>query len=376
MDLNQDKTAVCPSPIINNGIKEHLSELSSIHIGSAQLGQTSPVYVVAEAACNHMCDMDLALKMIDKAASAGADAIKFQTYKAEKLVSKDAVAFWGNEKMRQLDYYKKLDRFGKEEYSVLFKYAEDKGIEPFSSPFDPESASMLAELGMKVFKIASCDINNIDFLKFIADFDLPIMLSTGASELTEVDRAVETIFSRGNYKLMLLACTLSYPTENKDANLLKIQTLKHRYPGVIIGLSDHTRPDPAMAIPAFGVAAGARIIEKHYTLDRSMTGSGHFFAVDPGHLEEMVNNIRLAETVLGDGCFGVAESEKKAWQSARRSIVAETLIPKGTLITRECLGFKRPGTGGMPASEINEVIGRKARADISPDQYLSIDMVE
>lgn len=343
--------------------------------GAKRIARDAPVFIVAEAACNHMCDLNLARRMIDKAAEAGVDAIKFQTYKAEKLVTKDAVSFWGKEKISQMEYYKKLDRFGKKEYAELFQYANDKGIIAFSSPFDEESASMLAELNMPLFKIASCEIPNLELIKYIANLGKPIILSTGASTPEEIDKAIETILDQGNTQLILLACTLSYPTKNQDANLLRIQTLIECYPDFVIGFSDHTEPDPHMIIPSLAVSLGARVIEKHYTLDRSMTGSGHFFAVDPDDLKKMVHNIRLTQLVLGNGKLGVAPSEKKAWKSARRSIVAEVPIKKGNLITKKMLGIKRPADG-LPADMIDLVIGKRAKQDIKPDQGITLNILE
>lgn len=353
----------------------HADDLGRIKIADREISRQSPAFVVAEAACNHMCDMQLAKKMIDSAAEAGAESIKFQTYKAEKLVTGDAVAFWGEEKISQIEYYRRLDRFGRKEYAELFAYASEKGIIAFSSPFDEESAAMLNDLGMPVFKIASCDIPDLRQLRQIARFGKPIILSTGASNEEEIDRAVSTIFEQGNFKLILLACTLSYPTEYDAANLLRIQTLQQRYPGIIIGVSDHTPPDPHMVVPAIAVSLGARIVEKHYTLDRSMTGSGHFFAVSPQDLKKMVENIRLAERLFGDGRLGVAVSERKAWGSARRSIVADQPISKGTVISSEMLGIKRPASG-LPASRIDDVIGRKARIAIGKDQPITEDLFE
>ena len=354
----------------------NLSEFTdTIHLENRSIGLHRPTFIVAEAACNHMCRMDLAKKMIDKAAEAGADAIKFQTYKAEKLVTGNAVAFWGTEKISQLVYYRRLDRFGKKEYSELFEHAKDKGIIAFSSPFDDESTDMLAELDMPVFKIASCDIPNLHHLRHVADKGKPIMLSTGASTLEEIDKAIETIFEQGNFQLMLLACTLCYPTKYPDANFLRIRTLKERYPGMIVGLSDHTEPDTHMVIPSVAVGMGAGIIEKHYTLDRTLTGSGHFFAVNPDDLKKMVDNIRLSESVMGDGRIGVAESEKKAWESARRSIVARVLIKKGDLIDSEMLSLKRPA-GGLPANMLEKVIGKRAKMVIEPDQKIALEMLK
>jgi sialic acid synthase SpsE len=174
---------------------------------------------------------------------------------------------------------------------------------------------------------------------------------------------------------MLLACTLCYPTKYPDANFLRIRTLKERYPGMIVGLSDHTEPDTHMVIPSVAVGMGAGIIEKHYTLDRTLTGSGHFFAVNPDDLKKMVDNIRLSESVMGDGRIGVAESEKKAWESARRSIVARVLIKKGDLIDSEMLSLKRPA-GGLPANMLEKVIGKRAKMVIEPDQKIALEMLK
>jgi len=342
--------------------------------GAKRIARDAPVFIVAEAACNHMCDLNLARRMIDKAAEAGVDAVKFQTYKAEKLVTREAVAFWGKEKIKQMEYYKRLDRFGKKEYAELFQYAKEKGVIGFSSPFDEESADMLNELNMPIFKIASCEITNLNFIKHVACFGKPIILSTGASKPEEIDKAIETILEQRNIQVILLACTLSYPTKYENANLLRIQTLRKRYPDIIIGLSDHIEPDTYMIIPSIAVALGARVIEKHYTLDRSMTGSGHFFAVDPENLKKMIDNIRLTEIILGNGKLGVADSEKKAWKSARRSIVAKVFIKKGEVLTKEMLGAKRPG-GGLSADMIEIIIGKQALKDIKPDQKITLEML-
>lgn len=351
------------------------AEKNPIHVADQRIGTHEPAFIVAEAACNHMCDMVLARKMIDHAANAGANAIKFQTYTAEKLVTKDAVAFWGDDKISQLEYYRRLDLFGEKEYRELFEYADQKGIIPFSSPFDAENVDMLAELGMKIFKIASCDICNLSMIKQIAQYKRPIILSTGASTMEEIEQALFTIFEQRNYQVILLACTLSYPTIDEEANLLRIQTLKERFPNMIVGLSDHTQPDGNMVIPSVAVSLGARVIEKHYTLDRSMTGSGHFFAVDTNDLKKMVANIRLTEKVMGNGSLGIAPSEEKAWVSARRSIVAQVPIRAGEIITREMLGLKRPGTG-LLGDRMEEIVGRRAKVDIGGDEQVLLEKIE
>jgi sialic acid synthase SpsE/spore coat polysaccharide biosynthesis protein SpsF (cytidylyltransferase family) len=358
-----------------NVARMNLNNNRHIRVENIKIGVQHPVFVVAEAACNHMCNINYGKKMIDRAVSAGADAVKFQTYKADRLVTSKAPSFWGQDSCSQLEYYKRLDRFGKNEFSELFSYAKDKGIIGFSTPFDEQSALMLNELNMPLFKIASCDINNLSFLRFVARFDKPIILSTGASTPEEIHRAVQTIFEAENDRLILMACTLSYPTRANDANLMRIKSLKETYPSLIIGLSDHTEPDPHMIIPSLAVAMGARVIEKHYTLSRSMTGSGHFFAVDPEDLEKMVKNIRLAETALGDGRLGVMNVEETAWQNARRSIVAKHPIKKNVIIDETMLGFKRPAFGLAPG-EKDLIIGKRTKIDIPFDEPIHLYMIE
>ena len=324
------------------------------------------VFVIAEAACNHMCSIELAKAMINCAADAGANAIKFQTYKGERIVTRYAPAFWGTETMKQTQYYERLDKFNKEDYEILFKYAKDKGIIPFSTPFGIEDAVLLNEIGMEIFKIPSFEIVNLELLKCIASFKKPIILSTGAASYEEIDRAIGIITGEGNYDLALMACTLSYHTENKDANLKRIQTLKEKYPNFMIGHSDHTMPDENMAIPAISVALGARMIEKHYTMSRTMTGSGHYFSIEPNDLRKMVKNIRLFEEVIGDGVQGTAENEKRGKAGGRKSIVAKVKIKKGTKIEKEMLTYKRPGDGISP-DKVDGLLGKIALKDIEDD---------
>lgn len=347
-----------------------------IEIVGRVIGDNSPTFVIAEAASNHMCDIDLALKMVDEAKAAGADAIKFQTYKAERLVIKDADSYWkySGGGVSQFEYYKKLDRFGRQEYEIIFKYARQKGLVAFSTPFDLASATMLNELGAPLFKIASCDLPDVRLLRHVAASGKPIILSTGASELWEIEKAVSTLCDAGNSALVLLVCTLSYPTSNKDAHINRIKTFKQHFSEFIIGISDHTEPDPYMIIPAVAVAAGAKVIEKHFTLDRSMTGSGHAFSVSPADLEMMVKNIRLAEEVLGDPEIKLHEAERPALEKARRSLVAERAIKYGEVITSEMVGIKRPGTG-LSAAAIDQIVGKTAKVDIEKDEQIRIEQL-
>jgi len=338
-----------------------------------QLGK--PVFVVAEAGCNHMCEIDLAKRMIDEAKGAGADAIKFQTYKAEELVTDQAAPFWTKENINQLDYYKRLDRFGIEEYRELFSYSEQVGITCFSSPFDFGSVDLLNQLDMPIYKIASCDINNHPLIQHISQVGKPIILSTGAATQEEIDKALEVIKdTNSSVDVALLACTLSYPTSQASANLWRIQTLKSLYPDHVIGFSDHTEPEDNMVIPAVAVGIGARIIEKHFTLDRTMTGSGHHFAVNPKDLAKMVENIRIAEKIVGDGDLGVANVEESAWEKARRSIVVTKKRQKGEVLTIDSIGYKRPGTG-LPPSDTDQVVGKKLSRNVDVDEFVDLSML-
>jgi N-acetylneuraminate synthase len=346
-----------------------------IKIKNKIISKTSPTFIIAEGACNHMCDIEPAKKMIDEAEKAGADAIKFQTYKAERLVSKDASTYWNYKSTTsQYEYYKNLDKFDRKEYKELFDYAKDKNIIVFCSPFDIESADMLNELGMSMFKIASCLIPDLRLIRHIARFHKPIILSTGGSELDEIQQAVDTIYAQDNFSLVIMVCTLSYPAKNQDAHLLRIGRLQELFPEAIIGCSDHTEPDENMLIPAIAVAQGAKVIEKHFTLDRKMTGSGHSFSVDPSLLTKMIQNIRLTEEVLGEQELKVRDIERKSRESARMSIVASSQIRKGEVVREDMLSFKRPGTGISP-SLIDRVVGKVAKRDIRTDEQLKWDNI-
>jgi N-acetylneuraminate synthase len=225
---------------------------------------------------------------------------------------------------------------------------------------------------MEIFKIPSFEIVNLELLKCVASFHKPIILSTGAATYKEIDKAIEVILGEGNGDLALMACTLSYHTEFEDANLRRIQTLIERYPNFMIGMSDHTLPEENMVMPAISVALGARIIEKHYTMSRTMTGSGHYFSLEPSDVTKMVKNIRLFETVLGDGIQGVADNEVRARKGGRKSIVANIYIKKGSTITKDMLTYKRPGDGVSP-DKVNEVIGKIVQVDIEEDHQIKWD---
>jgi sialic acid synthase SpsE/GTP:adenosylcobinamide-phosphate guanylyltransferase len=347
-----------------------------ITIGERIIGKNAPTFIVAEGANNHLGNIETAIKMIDAACNAGADAIKFQTFKAEHLVTEDAPIFWKMPGVStQFEFYRSIDKFGKEEYRDLFAYAKEKGIICFSTPFDRQSASMLNELGVGIFKIASCDVPDLRLIRHIASFGKPMIISTGASELGELQRAVDTAYSAGNIQIALLVCTLSYPTKVSDANLRRITTLKKNFPEVVIGLSDHSEPEEQMVLPALAVALGARIIEKHFTLDRAMPGIGQKFSTEPNDFKKMIRAIRLAEAALGSDRIMVYETEKSARQNARRSLVAQRDIHAGEILREEMIGIKRPG-GGLAADEIDQIIGKVVLCDMKKDTRFTFKILK
>jgi len=340
-----------------------------IKIGNEIIGEKT--YVVLEAGVNHNGSFDRAIELIDKAAEAGADAIKFQTYRADTLVTRDALKFWDwegdDDKTTQYEAYSKLDGFSWDNYPLLIKHCEEKGIEFLSTPFDFESADFLNKIGMKAFKIASSDITYLPFLQHIAKFGKPIILSTGASTIGEIQEAIDIIKGEGNNQIVVLQCTLKYPTATKDANLGVIPTLSKVFPEAIVGFSDHTR---GINAPIVATTLGAKLIEKHYTVNKTLLESAdHWLSVDPVEAKQMIEGIRDAEDMIGSSEKKVFECEAQTRKYDKRSIIANIDIKKGTEITREMLICKRPGIGIAPKF-ISIIVGRTAQEDISEDTIM------
>lgn len=334
------------------------------------------IYLIAEAGVNHGGDIELAKKMIRDAAEAGADAIKFQTYKAGKLASKNSPAYWDQTKEKsdsQYQLFKKYDAFWVDEYKILADYCKECGIDFMSTPFDSESAEFLNEL-MPAYKIASADLTNHPFLKQIARYGKPIILSTGASTIGEIDEAVRVIEDEGNHNIALLHCVLSYPTKDEDAHLAMITHLKEVFPKYVIGYSDHTVPDPSMMALNTSAFLGARIIEKHFTYDKTLEGNDHYHAMDADDIKVFKNNMKIYQAVLGQKEKEPLEAEKQAIKFARRSLVANCDISEGTVITEDMLTWKRPGTGISP-KHMDMIVGRKARKNILEDDIIVWEMI-
>jgi sialic acid synthase SpsE len=327
-------------------------------------------YVIAEAGVNHEGQMDIARRLIDEAAEGGADAIKFQSYKAHTIASRNSPAYWDLTKeptTSQFELFQKYDIFWKNEFETLKKYCDNAGIEFLSTPFDLESATFLNDL-MGVFKISSSDITNRPFIEFICSFNKPIILSTGASFLYEIEEAVGWIKKSAN-PFALLHCILNYPTNDENANLAMIKDLQRKYPGTIIGYSDHTLPGE-MKVMETATLLGAVILEKHFTHDKTLPGNDHYHAMDKEDLKLFFHNLEKLFVLLGDSNKSPLQSESLARKHARRSLIAQRDITKGAVISAEDLTFKRPANGISPR-EWGAVIGCRARVDIAADTILS-----
>jgi len=346
--------------------------MKRVKIGNKILNEESRPFIVADAGVNHENDINIAKRMIDDVARAGADAIKFQTYKAEKIASRNSPAYWETGKT-QYEYFKKYDKFGEEDYRELAEYANEKNIVFMSTPFDLEAVDFLDEL-VPVFKISSSDITNTPFVRYIATKGKPIFLSTGASTIGEINDSVTAIEEEGNKQIVILHCVLSYPTKYEDANLNMIIHLKKVFPNYLIGISDHTLPDKNMLVLTTAVLLGAKVIEKHFTFDKSLKGNDHYHAMDFHDLKILMENLDLIDKILGQSEKKPLETEMPARKYARRSIVAKTDIPQGTKITEDMLDFKRPGTGITPKF-LELVVGRTAKKDIKNDEIIKWECI-
>lgn len=352
---------------------------TTIKIENKEISPTKNPFIVAEAGVNYydiakkgnIEPLEAAKLMIEKAADSGADAIKFQTYKAERIASKYSPAYWDITKENtksQYELFKKFDKFGEDEYKVLAGYAAKKDILFMSTPFDNEAVDFLDKL-MPVFKISSSDITNIPFISYVARKRKPIFLSTGASTIEEIKEAVNAIESEGNDKIVILHCILNYPTKYEDANLGMIKHIQKVFPSYLVGYSDHTLPDSCMLVLTTAVLLGAKVIEKHFTLDKTLPGNDHYHSMDPNDLEKIIKNVKLLGKIIGEHEKRPLESELIAIKYARRSIVAKVTIPEDTTIAADMLAFKRPGTG-ISTKFVDNVIGKKTRRRIKEDEII------
>lgn len=343
----------------------------NIEIQGKKIGDGEPCFIIAEVGSNHNQDFSLALKLIDKAAEAGVDAVKFQTFKADAHVSKFAEMpsyLDGYDSIHDLIKSLELDR---DWQKPLKEYAESKGLIFFSSPCDYQAVDQLEELNVPAHKIASFDLPDLDLVEYIARTQKPILMSTGLADWMEIQRAVDVCRAVGNNNILLFQCTSLYPAPAKLSNLSAMLTMKHAF-NVVTGYSDHTMGDN---IPVASVAMGASAIEKHFTLDRSMEGPDHAFAIEPEELKVMVAKIREVEAAIGTGVkSGPREEEMDMYHKVRRSLHAAKDIAEGEVITEDMLVSKRPGFG-VPIYLKGILIGRSAKKAIPKDSWISWDLV-
>ena len=348
---------------------------SQFEIAGRSVGTGQPCYVIAEAGVNHNCDVALGRRLVDEAAAAGADAIKFQSYEAGRLATRVAPRYWVEQDDphgTQWDTFDRLDKLSHADFEGLLRYSAEVGLIAFSTPFDDDAVDRLAKLEVPAFKIASADLTCHPLVERAAAVGKPMILSTGTSTLAEVEETLDVCRKAGNDEVVLLHCTLKYPCPPEAVNLRMMQHLRRAFPGVPVGLSDHSL---GIEVPLAAAALGACVIEKHYTVDKTLPGSpDHHLSVDPPELKTLIDGIRTIEKALGKDRKGLEPMEEEAFRFARRSVTSETAIARGTTITREMLTYKRPGTGISPR-HFGLVIGRVARVDIPEDTTITWEMV-
>lgn len=341
-------------------------------IGGFRVTAEGMPYIIAEIGVNHENSMDWALKLVELAKAAGANAAKFQSYKASSLASRHSPAYWDTSREptpNQHALFSKYDLFGADDYRRIAAHCKAVGIDFLSTPFDLEAVDFLEEL-MPCYKIASADITNVPLLRKVAAKGKPVMLSTGASTLAEIDAALATLGHAGCNDIALLHCVLNYPTENQNASLRMIHGLKRCFPAKTIGYSDHTLPQHDL--PALQVAylSGALILEKHFTHDKKLPGNDHYHAMDHDDLKRFRNRLALIRELQGnDSIKRPLVSEVPAREHARRSIVVSRSLAAGTVLRAEHLICKRPAHGISPL-HWDEVVGRRIVGDREEDHVL------
>jgi N,N'-diacetyllegionaminate synthase len=343
-------------------------------IGSRPVGRGHPTYVIAEAGANHNRDLEIAFRLIDVAAEAGADAVKFQTYSGDRIYSRKTPKFKYLAPITDRSPAELLEEISlpREWQADLARRARERGIDFFSTPFDDDAVRELDELDVPILKISSFELVDLPLIKCAAATGRPLLLSTGMATMGEVEDAIRAAGEAGAAAVGLMQCTSVYPAPVARANLRAMETMRRAF-GVPTGLSDHTE---GIAVPIAAAALGAAFVEKHLTLDRSMKGPDHPFALEPAELAGMVTGIREAQDALGDGRKdGPAQEEsEEMYKLARRSLIAARDLPKGTVLEGDMITVKRPGFG-IPPKYLDLVIGRKLQVDVEEDDILTWDMV-
>lgn len=341
-----------------------------IKIGTKTISNNSPAFIIAEIGANHNGDIELAKKSIDEAIKCGADAVKFQTYTTKELLAnKEGIVTYGKSGAEVSKTLKQMFdevTFKRDDHQEIYEYAKQKDIICFSTPFSVEGVDFLENLNNPIYKIASSDVNYLDMLERIGKTKKPVFLSAGKSTIGDLDMAVDTLVNNGTSDLCLLHCVANYPSKMENMNLNTIKTLKQMYPECIVGFSDHSQ---GITASLGAVCLGAKIIEKHFTIDKNLNGPDHWFSMDPTDMKNLVQEIRNLEKAFGNPRKMVIPSEvpEKYWST--RSLVAKNDMKKGHIITKEDLAMLRPGYGISPFDR-DKVTGLKLSLDTKKDEVL------
>ncbi len=347
--------------------------MTILQLAKKKIGEGFPAYIIAEIGINHQGDVEIAKKLIDEAARAGANAVKFQKRKISRILTKEGLEKpYENPNSFGKTYgeHKKALELSEKNYAELLAYSNDRGVDFCASGWDEDSVDFLDELGVPFFKMASADLTNTPLLIHTAKKGKPMLLSTGMADMEMVRQAVKAV-SQYNQQIAILQCTSTYPSQFHEIHLNVLKSYQKEFPNAIIGYSGH---ELGIAISEAAVVLGAKIVERHFTLDRTMKGGDHAASLEPGGFAKMVRDIRHIEEAMGSFEKKIQDSEKAVFAKLGKSIVSAVSIPAGTIITREMLTTKGPGTGISP-TRMDEVVGRKAVADIPEDIVIPENMI-
>jgi N-acetylneuraminate synthase/N,N'-diacetyllegionaminate synthase len=349
-----------------------MNQTTTFQIDGRAIGSLTPAYCIAEVGINHNGDLDIAKRMIDAAKAAGADAVKFQTFKAEEFCGDQDQTFTYQSQGKQvtesmLEMFRRYE-FPPETWREIKAYCGAVGITFFSTPQNPSDLELLLAIGVPALKIGSDDFTNLPLIRSYIETKLPLILSCGMSDLAEVHQALEAATWFDGYPVALMLCTSQYPTPPADVNIAKLTTLQNAFPGLLVGFSDHTQGALAAAL---AVSRGARIFEKHFTLDKDMPGPDHWFSETPEGLAEWINHIRAADVLLGSPLVRPTKAEQGMRLIARRSVVALRDIALGETLSSANTGLRRPG-GGLPPDMISNVLGLTSTRNISKGERLTL----
>lgn len=343
--------------------------MKKVRIGDKLIGKGEPTFIVAETGYNFE-NVEQAKASIDAAIEAGVDAVKFQTFKADTLTTKDAMFPPEAGDTSQYEEFKRFE-MSEEMHEEIFGYAKKRGIIAFSTPSHPNDVELLERIGVAAYKIGSDDLTNLPFLRYVARKGRPMIVSTGMGTLAEVEEAIEAVRGEGNDDIIVLQCVSNYPIADlTTVNLRAMQTIERAF-DVLVGLSDHTT---TLSIPVAAVALGAVAVERHFTLSKDLPVPDAFFSADPAEFKAIVQGIREVEAALGDGIKRPTHTEVEMRQETRKGLIAARDIPAGTCLTEDMIIIKRPGTGIAPKF-LDLLIGRTAKVDIKADTVITWEMV-